>query len=222
MIEDLFANDESLPRQWQENLAPGAVILRGYATEYVPALFDMIMALSKAAPFRHLRTPSGHTMSVGMTNCGDLGWISDELGYRYTPTDPETGQLWPPMPALLRQLAEDASSAAGYSGFNPDACLINRYYPGSRLTLHQDKNERDMSQPIVSVSLGLPAMFLFGGLTREQACKRFPLTQGDVMVWGGPSRLNYHGVMPLKDAIPPSPAQESVRYNLTFRRVCAI
>lgn len=219
MIKDLFADDENLQRQWREELSPGAVILRGYATDNAEQLLQEIATLATQAPFRHLITPGGHRMSVGMTNCGPLGWISDELGYRYTPTDPLTKYPWPSMPVCFRLLAEQAAQAAGYTDFSPDACLVNRYTPGSRLTLHQDKNERDMTQPIVSVSLGLPAIFLFGGILREQPCRRFPLIQGDVMVWGGPSRLNYHGVLPLKDALPPWPCQETVRYNLTFRRV---
>lgn len=219
MIEDLFSGDENVLRQWQEYVAPGAVILRGFAEECVPALFQSITELVSVAPFRHLRTPGGHVMSVSMTSCGDLGWMSDDLGYRYTATDPDSGKRWPPMPAPLRQLAYEAASAAGYHEFHPDACLINRYLPGARLTLHQDKNERDLSQPIVSVSLGLPAVFMFGGMSRAQTCRRYILTQGDVMVWGGDSRLNYHGILPLKNGVPPWPATECVRYNLTFRRV---
>lgn len=219
MMEDLFANDESLPRQWQEILSPGAVILRGYALDRTAPLLKEIDALAKRSPFRHLITPGGHRMSVGMTNCGTLGWVSDELGYRYSATDPITGQTWPAMPDSFRTLAVQAAEAAGYPHFSPDACLINRYAPNARLTLHQDKNERDMTRPIVSVSLGLSATFLFGGLVRDAPCRRFPLVQGDVMVWGGESRLNYHGVLPLKETLPPWPARETVRYNLTFRRV---
>lgn len=200
-------------------MSPGAVILRGYATDNAAQLLQEIATLTTEAPFRHLITPGGHRMSVGMTNCGDLGWISDESGYRYTATDPLTERPWPSMPTCFRLLAEQAATAAGYRDFSPDACLINRYTLGSRLTLHQDKNERDMTQPIVSVSLGLPATFLFGGSKRDAPCRRFPLVQGDVMVWGGPSRLYYHGVLPLKETVPPWPAQETVRYNLTFRRV---
>lgn len=219
MIQDLFANDDSLPQQWREELSPGAVILRGYAIDRIEQLLQAIVTLTDQAPFRHPITPGGHRMSVGMTNCGDLGWISDRSGYRYTATDPLTEHPWPPMPACFRLLAEQAAKAAEYRDFSPDACLVNRYAPGSRMTLHQDRNERDMTQPIVSVSLGLPATFLFGSSQRNHPCRRFPLVQGDVMVWGGPSRLNFHGVLPLKDALPPWPTQESVRYNLTFRRV---
>ncbi|AOO59869.1 alpha-ketoglutarate-dependent dioxygenase (plasmid) [Raoultella ornithinolytica] len=219
MIEDLFANDDSVPRQWREALCPGAVILRGFAADSTPQLFQEIAKVAALSPFRHLITPGGHRMSVGMTSCGSLGWMSDELGYRYTPADPLTGRPWPAMPPLFRQLAEEAAASAGYQGFHPDACLVNRYSPGARLTLHQDKNERDMTQPIVSVSLGLTATFVFGGAARGDPCRQFPLTQGDVMVWGNLARLNYHGVLPLKDALPPWPCREPVRYNLTFRRV---
>lgn len=219
MIEDLFADDDSLPRQWQEILAPGAVILRGYAGDCAGQLLETIASLAAVAPFRHLITPGGHRMSVGMTNCGTLGWVSDEFGYRYAATDPLTGRPWPLMPDHFRRLAEQAAKAAGYPHFSPDACLVNRYTPHARLTLHQDKNEHDLTQPIVSVSLGLPATFLFGGTQREHPCSRVSLTQGDVMVWGGESRLNYHGILPLKEALPPWPLREAVRYNLTFRRV---
>ncbi|MFZ4833717.1 DNA oxidative demethylase AlkB [Rouxiella sp. Mn2063] len=221
MIEDLFADDDSVPRQWQESLTPGAVILRGFVLDTAPVLLQQIDAIASCAPFRHLVTPGGHVMSVGMTNCGLLGWVSDELGYRYSGIDPVSQAPWPLMPDIFRQLAVEAAAVAGFANFNPDACLINCYQPGSRLTLHQDKNERDFSQPIVSVSLGLPATFLFGGLQREDVCQRFPLVHGDVMVWGGPSRLRYHAVLPLKEGIPPWPLRDAVRYNLTFRRVLA-
>lgn len=219
MIRDLFADDESLPQQWQETLCPGAMILRGYAADMAEQIFREIGCLTDVSPFRHLVTPGGHTMSVSMTSCGALGWMSDELGYRYTPVDPLTGRPWPAMPVFFRLLAENAAATAGYTGFCPDACLVNRYTPGSGLSLHQDKNERDMSQPIVSVSLGMTATFLFGGTQRDAPRRRFPLVQGDVMVWGGQARLNFHGVMPLKETLPPWPLQEMVRYNLTFRRV---
>lgn len=222
MIEDLFADDDSLPRQWQEILAPGAVILRGYARDRVGQLLQNIVSLAAVSPFRHLITPGGHRMSVAMTNCGALGWVSDELGYRYAATDPLTGRSWPLMPDSFRRLAEQAAKAAGYPRFSPDACLVNRYTPHARLTLHQDKNEPDLTQPIVSVSLGLPATFLFGGTKREHPCSRFSLIQGDVIVWGGESRLNYHGVLPLKETLPPWPLREAVRYNLTFRRVIPV
>jgi alkylated DNA repair protein (DNA oxidative demethylase) len=158
-------------------------------------------------------TPGGQRMSVATTNCGALGWLSDRKGYRYGERDPETDKPWPPMPDAFRRIAIDAASAAGYGGFVPDACLINRYVPGTRLTLHQDRNERDFRQPIVSVSLGLPAVFLFGGLQRGDKAARIPLEHGDVAVWGGPSRLRFHGVLPLKGGLG-----GDCRFNLTFRK----
>jgi alkylated DNA repair protein (DNA oxidative demethylase) len=161
--------------------------------------------------------PSGHTMSVAMTNSGDLGWITDRTGYRYTTIDPTTGKPWPPMPAPLLQLAQRAAAAAGFSGFTPNACLINRYAPGTRLSLHQDKNEQDYTHPIVSVSLGLPATFLLGTLRRTDTPRRIRIEHGDVLVWGGPARLIYHGVAPI--AAGAHPLTSSYRINLTFRRV---
>ncbi|MBC8953543.1 DNA oxidative demethylase AlkB [Xenorhabdus sp. PB62.4] len=219
MIKDLFADDDNIIRQWKEPLAKDAIILRGFAYSKAPILLQNIMDIAENAPFRYFMTPSGHMMSVSMTNCGQLGWISDKQGYRYTENDPLSGQKWPKMPEIFQQLAQKAASQAGFTDFIPDACLINRYHPGSRLNLHQDKNEIDLSQPIVSVSLGLPATFLFGGLQREYPCQRVLLTHGDIIVWGGSSRLRYHGILPLKDGVTPWPLQDNVRYNLTFRRV---
>jgi alkylated DNA repair protein (DNA oxidative demethylase) len=160
-------------------------------------------------------TPGGFRMSVALTNCGTYGWVTDRTGYRYDSIDPETGKHWPGMPGNFLELARDAASAAGFPSFNPDACLINRYEPGSRLTLHQDKNEQDFTQPIVSVSLGLPATFLFGGMERSDKTVRVPVHHGDVIVWGGPARLRYHGINPLKDGV--HPMFGGYRYNLTFR-----
>jgi len=161
-------------------------------------------------------TPGGFTMSVALTNCGALGWTTDRRGYRYTRTDPDTGRPWPAMPAAFAELACDAAAAAGFPHFEPDACLINRYLPGARMSLHQDKNERDYDAPIVSVSLGMPAIFLFGGLRRADKAARLELHHGDVAVWGGPDRLRYHGVMPLAEV--PHPALGSQRINFTFRK----
>ncbi|WP_422824074.1 DNA oxidative demethylase AlkB [Xenorhabdus entomophaga] len=218
-MKDLFADDGNIIRQWQEPLAEDAVVLRGFAYGKAPILLQNIMDIAENAPFRHFMTRSGHMMSVSMTNCGQLGWISDKQGYRYTKNDPLSGQKWPKMPEMFQQLAQQAASQAGFIDFIPEACLINRYHPGSRLSLHQDKNEIDLSQPVVSVSLGLPATFLFGGLQRECPCQRVLLTHGDIIVWGGNSRLRYHGILPLKDGVTPWPLQDNVRYNLTFRRV---
>jgi len=199
-----------------EPLAPGAALLHGFALPLDAALADVVRTVSAAAPFRHMTTPGGFKMSVAMTNCGAFGWVSDESGYRYSPTDPDTGRVWPSMPPVLADLASRAAAAAGFDGFTPDACLVNRYTPGTRLTLHQDKDERDMSQPIVSVSLGIPAVFLFGGVKRSERALRLHLTHGDVVVWGGPARLRYHGVATLKADEHPFAGAE--RINLTLRR----
>ena len=199
-----------------ETIGPGAVVLRGFAAADETALLNDISELSGKSPFRHMVTPGGFTMSVAMTNCGELGWVTDRTGYRYDPIDPLTGKRWPAMPASFLKLATSAAAKAGFPGFQPDACLVNRYEPGTRLSLHQDRNERDFSQPIVSVSLGLPATFLFGGLKRADKTTRIPLNHGDVVVWGGPTRLRYHGVSPLKDG--DTPLLGNRRINLTFRK----
>jgi alkylated DNA repair protein (DNA oxidative demethylase) len=172
--------------------------------------------IATRSPFRHMTTPGGFRMSVAMTNCGRFGWVSDRRGYRYDHMDPDTGQPWPLLPAPFSTLASEAAAAAGFARFAPDACLINRYEAGARLTLHQDKDEQDFSQPIVSVSLGVPAVFLFGGANRTDKPRRVALEHGDVVVWGGPTRLHYHGVLPLKEGHHPLTA--SHRFNLTFRK----
>jgi alkylated DNA repair protein (DNA oxidative demethylase) len=203
-------------RPSHEQLADGAHLLRGFALRKVASLLHEIEQVETVAPFRHLETPGGFRMSVAMTNCGTLGWVSDRRGYRYTTNDILSGQPWPPMPSVFSALAESAARAAGFEGFNPDACLINRYVPGARLTLHQDKDETDFSAPIVSVSLGLPAVFLFGGNARKGRQRRIPLQHADVVVWGGTARLFHHGVLPLKDGHHPELGRQ--RLNLTFRR----
>jgi alkylated DNA repair protein (DNA oxidative demethylase) len=200
----------------REELADGAVILRGFALQDDAALMDALESVTAMAPFRHMVTPGGYRMSVAMTNCGALGWVTDRTGYRYDPIDPESGKRWPPMPPSFLKLAESAAAEAGFAGFQPDACLINRYEPSAKLSLHQDKNEQDYSQPIVSVSLGLPAVFLFGGMQRSDKTVRVPVVHGDVVVWGGPARLRYHGVMPLKEGH--HPVLGGYRVNITFRR----
>src|SRR5260370_40983223 len=181
-----------------DSLGPGTAILRGYALEREVQLLDALSPAAARSLFRHMVTPGGFRMSGAMTNCGSLGWVTDRKGYRYDSVDPETQALWPPMPKPFLELAHSAAKTAGFPEFVPDACLINRYEPGARLTLHQDKNERDFEQPIVSVSLGLPAVFLFGGEERAAKTTRVPADHGDVLVWGGPARLRYHGVMPLQ------------------------
>ncbi len=205
-----------LPRAGNETLAEGAVLLRGFATGDAPALMAALDAILDAAPFRRMVTPGGHVMSVAMTNCGAQGWITDLRGYRYDARDPTTGRSWPAMPASFRALAERAAAAAGYAGFSPDAGLINRYEPGARLSLHQDRNERDLAAPIVSVSLGLPAIFLFGGARRADRPRRLRLQSGDVAVWGGASRLAFHGIDPLADGEDRLTGR--CRINLTFRK----
>lgn len=204
------------PYTGPEVMAPGAVLLRGFAADVADLLLKGLAPLLVAAPLRHLVTPGGHTMSVAMTNCGALGWVSDRHGYRYAGTDPLSGQPWPPMPACFVDVAQQAAQAAGFADFHPDACLINRYEPGSRMSLHQDKDERNLAAPIVSVSLGLPAVFLFGGLQRHERPARYRLAHGDVVVWGGASRLAFHGVAPLADGDHAQVGRQ--RINLTFRR----
>ncbi|MES2534330.1 MAG: DNA oxidative demethylase AlkB [Pseudomonadota bacterium] len=215
MTADLFADDEHA-HAWREDLGPGAVVLRGFALAQQAAIFAALRDITAAAPFRHMVTPGGFRMSVAITNCGGLGWVSDRRGYRYGGIDPDRGKPWPRMPELFLGLVREAAAQAGFPDFEPDACLINRYEPGARLSLHQDKNEQDFSQPIVSVSLGVSAVFLFGGERREDKAMRVPLAHGDVVVWGGPARLRYHGVLPLKEN--EHAATGSHRINLTFRK----
>lgn len=212
---DLLAGAEA-SRTGSEDIAPGAVLLRGFAAGEAASLVAAVRGIAEAAPFRHMVTPGGYTMSVAMTNCGRAGWVTDRRGYRYDEIDPESGRPWPTMPPLFARLAADAAAAAGFAAFAPDSCLINRYVPGTRLTLHQDRNERDFSAPIVSVSLGLPAVFLFGGARRADRPRRIRLAGGDVAVWGGPARLVFHGVDPLAEGDHPLTGRS--RINLTFRK----
>lgn len=199
----------------KEILADGAVLLRGAALPLERELLAALDGITAVSPFRHMVTPGGYQMSVAMSNCGAAGWVTDRSGYRYDRIDPETAKPWPPLPDCFRQLAIGAANDAGYAKFRPDTCLINRYRPGARLSLHQDKNERDFAHPIVSVSLGLPAAFQFGGRKRSDPVKTFALRHGDVVVWGGPSRLYYHGVAALREGYQASVGR--VRLNLTFR-----
>ena len=213
-MQDLFATQvagTSTP------LGPQARVLHGFALPVVDVVLDDIERIQRDAPFRHLVTPGGHTMQVAMTNCGSFGWYSDRRGYRYDPRDPDTAQAWPTMPAAFLQLAADAADSAGFPGYVPDACLINRYVPGTRLTLHQDRDEDDRVAPIVSVSLGLPATFQFGGFARSDKTVRVPLAHGDVVVWGGVDRMRFHGVSPVKDGSHELLGAQ--RINLTFRKV---
>jgi DNA oxidative demethylase len=198
-------------------MAEGAVLLRGFIRKDEADLIAVLRDIVAAAPFRRMFTPGGHQMSVAMTNCGSAGWVTDSTGYRYSPDDPETGKPWPAMPPLFRELADRATEAAGFAGFAPDVCLINRYVPGAKMSLHQDKDELDFGAPIVSMSLGLPAIFMFGGLNRSDKPRRFRLAHGDIAVWGGPSRLFYHGVAPLAEGS--HPVMGAQRLNLTFRKI---
>lgn len=215
MTGDLFAGVAEAQSS-RETMAEGAVLLRGFTLARQDELLAALREVIAAAPFRHMVTPGGFTMSVAMTNCGKVGWVTDRRGYRYDFNDPDSGQPWPAMPQVLLDLARDAAEAGGFTDFAPDACLINRYVPGAKMSLHQDKDETDFSAPIVSVSLGLPATFLFGGLKRSDKTQRYRLTHGDVVVWGGPSRLFYHGVAPLAEG--EHPLLKRQRINLTFRK----
>lgn len=223
MTGDLFA-DQAPPAPpahppRREAIGPGAMVLRGLALAEALALRAAVDRIAGQAPWRHMLTPGGRSMSVAVTNCGRLGWTSDRHGYRYSAIDPETGLPWPAMPELLSGLAARAAAMAGFPGFAPDACLINRYVPGSRLSLHQDRDEQDLTAPIVSVSLGLPAVFQFGGHARGDRPARVPLQHGDVVVWGGPDRLRFHGVMALKPGVHPDIGER--RINLTLRKAGA-
>lgn len=204
---DLFG-DPALPE--------GASHLPGFALAAADGVLAAVADVTARAAFRRMQVPGGGTMSVAMSNCGRAGWTTDRSGYRYSEIDPLTGQPWPAMPDVIFRLAREAAAAAGFSGFEPDSCLINRYEPGARMGLHQDRDEQDRKQPIVSVSFGLPAVFLFGGARRSDPQVKITLTHGDVVVWGGPARLYYHGVAPLKDGVHPVLGRQ--RINLTLRR----
>ncbi|MGH7070946.1 MAG: DNA oxidative demethylase AlkB [Acetobacteraceae bacterium] len=212
---DLFAG-MGAPSQGAAPLAEGAMLLRGFAVAEASDLMSALKEVLAAAPFHHMLTPGGHRMSVAMSNCGPLGWVTDRRGYRYVERDPETERPWPAMPTGFAALAARSADAAGFGPFFPDCCLINRYHPGARMALHQDRDERDFAQPIVSVSLGLPARFLFGGLSRREPSLSIRLEHGDVVVWGGPMRLAFHGIAALADGV--HPLTGSARINLTFRK----
>jgi DNA oxidative demethylase len=211
----LFDN-ETPPALPKDVLGAGTAVLAGFVLDREEELLVSLKLVVGQSPFRNMITPGGFRMSVAMSNCGPLGWVTDRTGYRYSGIDPETNSSWPEMPPAFRRLAESAANEAGFPNFVPDACLINRYEPGTKLSLHQDKDEHDFTQPIVSVSLGLPATFLFGGLERRDKVVRIPFVHGDVVVWGGPARLRYHGVGPLGEGEHSRLGR--VRYNLTFRK----
>ena len=199
-----------------ERLGTGFAFLPRFAEHVAPELVDAVGAIAACAPFRRMETPGGRRMSVAMTNCGTCGWVSGRSGYRYATADPHTGAPWPAMPELFSRLAAEAAERAGFSCFDPDVCLINRYEAGSRLTLHRDSDELDFSAPIVSISLGLPALFQWGGHCRSDGRLQLELRHGDVLVWGGVDRLRYHGVLPLRDG--EHPLLGRCRVNLTFRK----
>lgn len=217
-MTDLFAAAGVVPSSGvrQDVLGPGALMLRGWRPDLLPDLLDAVRRVVSIAPFRQMQTPGGHTMSVAMTSCGDFGWITDRRGYRYSPQDPQSGLPWPAMPPVLEDFAAAAAENAGYPAFRPDSCLINCYAAGAKMALHQDRDEADLTQPIVSVSLGLPAIFLWGGLARSDRARRVALAHGDCVIWGGASRLVYHGIAPLKAG--DHPATGAARLNLTFRK----
>ena len=212
---DLFADAEPEQQPRHEQIGEQSCVLRGFALPWLDRLLPALDAVLAAAPFRQMVTPGGFTMSVALSSCGTLGWTTDRSGYRYTRNDPQTGLPWPEMPDVFLQLAQAAAQAAGFTDFIPDSCLINRYVPGSKMSLHQDKDEKSYAAPIVSVSLGLPAMFLFGGFARADKSQRVPLLHGDIVVWGGVDRLRYHGVLPIKDGQHSRLGEQ--RINFTFR-----
>ncbi|MHC8299649.1 DNA oxidative demethylase AlkB [Pseudomonas sp. ZS1P83] len=212
---DLFADAEPEQQPRLDRIGEQSCVLRGFALPWLDQLLPALNAVLAAAPFRQMITPGGSTMSVALSSCGALGWTTDRSGYRYTRNDPQTGQPWPKMPDVFFELAQAAAREAGFADFAPDSCLINRYVPGAKMSLHQDKDEVSYAAPIVSVSLGLPAMFLFGGFERSDKSQRVPLLHGDIVVWGGVDRLRYHGVLAIKDGQHPRLGEQ--RINFTFR-----
>ncbi|WP_434589080.1 DNA oxidative demethylase AlkB [Pseudomonas sp. R4-83] len=212
---DLFADHEPVQQARAEQIGEQAWVLRGFALPQVDRLLPELDTVLAAAPLRHMVTPGGFSMSVGTSSCGRLGWITDRRGYRYSSVDPFSGLAWPALPAGFTDLAHTAAEQAGFADFAADSCLINQYVPGAKMSLHQDKDEKAYAAPIVSLSLGLPAMFLFGGFQRSDKCQRIPLLHGDMVIWGGVDRLRFHGVLPIKPGYHPRLGER--RINLTFR-----
>ncbi len=212
---DLFTEDALQQRPGREQIGQESYVLRGYALPWIDRVLPQLRGVLAQSPFRQMVTPGGFPLSAALSSCGELGWTTDSAGYRYSPLDPRSQQPWPAMPDTLRQLAVLAATEAGFCDFSPDACLINRYVPRAKMSLHQDKNERSYSAPVVSVSLGLPAIFLFGGHARSDKPQRISLFHGDVVVWGGVDRLRFHGVMPIKEGVHSIMGPQ--RINLTFR-----
>ena len=211
---DLFDQAELQPTR--QEILKDVVLLRAFVLSAEEEILADLANVREATPLRKMVTAGGKPMSVMTASCGGLGWVSDHQGYRYAATDPLTGQPWPAMPASFRHLAQQSAEIAGFPGFEPDSCLINRYAIGAKMGLHQDKDEQDFNQPIVSVSLGVPAVFQIGGHKRSDQALKLPLYHGDVLVWGGESRLRFHGVMPVKAGI--HPVLGATRINLTFRK----
>ena len=220
MSFDLFAEQDLQQPARIEKISEQAFVLRGFALPWVDTLLTALEQVLTQAPFRQMQTPGGYIMSARLSSCGDLGWTTDLAGYRYSALDPLTGARWPAMPDPFLKLAEAAAHAAGFDHFAPDACLINTYAPGAKMSLHQDKNERTYNAPIVSISHGLPAIFLFGGFERNDPTQRISLFHGDIVVWGGVDRLRFHGVLPIK------PGHHSLlgeqRINITLRKAGSI
>lgn len=214
MTLDLFADADLQQPERLEAIGAQSCVLRGFALPWVERLLPALAEVLVQAPFRQMVTPGGFTMSASLSSCGELGWTTDRDGYRYTRVDPQSGRPWPEMPEVFRQLAVEAARAAGFAHFSPDACLINRYRPGAKMSLHQDRNERDFNAPVVSVSLGLPAIFLFGGHERSDKTQRIPLFHGDIVVWGGVDRLRFHGVLPIKEGHHPQLGAERINFTL--------
>jgi DNA oxidative demethylase len=214
---DLFDNLPLPIDALRTALAPGAVLLRGLGRADDVQILQALESVIAQAPLRHLQTPGGYTMSIQTTRCGSMGWVSEPGGYRYAASNPRTQQPWPAMPLCLMDFAVRAATEAGYPDFVPDSCMINQYLPGTKLGLHQDRDERDLRAPVVSLSLGLPATFLFGGLERTGKTQRYRLAHGDVVVWGGPARLAFHGVLPVAEGDHALLGRR--RVNVTFRKV---
>lgn len=215
MTDSCIDGDVWLKPQTTVLLAEGAMVLRRFATPVVVALMEGVEAVVAQSPLRRLIVPNGRPMRIEMTNCGLVGWVNIDGRYRYSRVDPLTGRSWPGMPATFRRIAGAAASAAGYPDFQPAVCIINRYAVGADLQMHQDRDDTQDRQPVVSVSLGLPAIFHFGGQGRGEKPLTIPLDDGDVVVWGGASRMHRHGVAPVAPGVHPRTG--AYRYNLTFR-----
>lgn len=213
---DLFSDEPQRPEPAVDQIGACSWVLHSFAMPWIDRLLPELDAVLARAPFRHMVTPGGFTMSAALSSCGSFGWTTDRQGYRYSSTDPQTNQPWPPIPEALLQLAAAAAAATGFADFIPDACLINRYVPGAKMSLHQDKDEQDLQWPVVSLSLGIAAVFLFGGFERKDKSQRIALQHGDVVVWGGVDRLRFHGVLPVKPAVHPLLGEQ--RINITFRK----